>query len=48
MENPKDIFKKNVAFEIKDNHTLNTRKKYGVGRTIICTYYLNKEKGLQE
>ena len=48
MKNPKEGFEQNISFEIKFNNTLDTRKKYAVGRKTIYTYYLNEEKGLKE
>ena len=48
MKNPEEIFEKKIAFVIKGNHTRNTRNNAAIGREIICTYYLNEEKGLQE
>ena len=46
-----ELFKKElkkIIFVIKINHTLNTRNNFAVGRTIICTNYLNEDKGMQE
>ena len=46
MKNPKDLFEKNRIL-IKGGYTLNTRNNAAVGSTIICTYSLDEEKGLQ-
>ena len=48
MKNTKEGFEQKITFLIKVNHTPNTRNNAAFGRTIICTYYLNREKGLQE
>ena len=38
--------KQKTVFEIKVNYTLNNRKISTVGRTVICTRALTKEKGI--
>ena len=48
MKKKQEGFEQNIAFLIKENHTHNNRNNYAVGRKIICTYYSNQEKGLQE
>ena len=48
MKKPKEGFEQKIEFLIKGNRTLNNRNNYVVGRKIICTYYLDEEKGLQE
>ena len=48
MKISKEGFEQKITFKIKVNHTLNTNSNAEVGRKIICTYYLNEEKCLQE
>ena len=48
MKNPKEGFEQNMSLKIESNHTLSTGKNYAVGGKILCIYYLNEEKGLQE
>ena len=48
MKNSNEGFEQNIEFLIKGNHTLNNMNNTEVGRTIICAYSLNEEKGLQE
>ena len=48
MKAPKEGFEQKIKLVIKINHTLSTRENFAAGRTIVCTYSLNEEKGLQE
>ena len=48
MKNSKEGFEQNISFKTKANRTLKPGNYYAVGRKIICKYYLNEEKGLQE
>ena len=48
MNNSEEGFEQNNVFGINGNHTLNTSNTSAVGRKIICTYYFNEKKGLEE
>ena len=48
MKYPKEEFEQMIEFVINGNHTLSNRNNSLVDRTIMCTYYFNEEKGLQE
>ena len=48
MKKSKEELEQNIAFEIQLTHALNTSSDSVPGRTILCTYFLNEEKGLQE